>query len=70
MADDIIDVSPQPSGPREYLGDGLYAEFDGWQIRLFAHNGISHTNEVFLEPSVLTAFERYVANLKGRPIAR
>lgn len=67
---DIVDVSPQPPAPREYLGDGLYAEFDGWQIRLFAHNGISHTNEVFLEPSVLAAFFRYVEKLKGGSVVR
>jgi hypothetical protein len=66
---DIIDVSPQPSAPREYLGDGLYAEFDGWQIRLFAHSGVNSTNVVFLEPDVLAAFLRYVERLKGGSVA-
>lgn len=69
MAADIIDVSPQPSQPPVYLGDGLYAEFDGWQVRLYAHNGISYTNEVFLEPDVLAAFVRYVTRLKGGSVA-
>lgn len=57
------------SQPRVYLGDGLYADFDGYQVRLFAHNGVSDTNEVFLEPDVLSAFLRYVDSLKGGPVA-
>jgi hypothetical protein len=69
MAADIVDVSPQPSQPRVYLGDGLYAEFDGWQVRLFAHNGETCINEVFLEPRVLAAFLLYIESLKGGSVA-
>jgi hypothetical protein len=68
MADEIVDVGVKPSYPREYLGDGLYVEFDGYQFRLFAHDGISHTNEVFLEPGVVAAFLRYIERLKGASI--
>jgi hypothetical protein len=57
---DILESIREPV----YLGDGLYAEFDGWQVRLYAHNGISSTNQVFLEPDVLVAFERYLLKLK------
>lgn len=41
-----------------YLGDGLYAEYDGYQIWLIAprENG---EHRVALEPSVLEAFEAY-----------
>jgi hypothetical protein len=60
----------QPTHAPVYLGDGLYAEFDGWQIRLFAHNGLNCTNVVFLEPDVLAAFLRYVENLKGGSVAK
>jgi len=49
----------EPKKP-EYLGDGLYAEYDGWQVRLFASNGETTTNEVFLDPAVLRAFIHYV----------
>lgn len=60
-----VNVSPLPPLPAPvYLGDGLYAEFDGWQVRLYAHSGVSHTNEVFLEPDVLVSFLRYVEQLK------
>lgn len=47
----------------EYLGDGLYADFDGMQIRLYATDGIDVLHEVYLEPSVFRAFKLYVRNL-------
>lgn len=50
----------------EFLGDGLYVGFDGFQFRLYATNGIMVTNEVFLEPGVLKNFEDYVNRVKGR----
>jgi hypothetical protein len=56
-----VDVSPKP--PTEtatYLGDGLFAQFDGSQYEIYASNGLSKTNRVFMEPSVLRAFMRYV----------
>ena len=43
-----------------YLGDGLYADFDGYQIELFATDGIHVTNKVYLEPKVLENFLNYV----------
>jgi len=49
-----------------YLGDSLYASFDGWQITLRApREGGDHW--VSLEPAVLNEFERYVAALRGEP---
>jgi hypothetical protein len=48
-----------------YLGDGLYAQFDGWHIELYASDGLGKTNRVFLEPAVLTMFERYLTNLRA-----
>jgi hypothetical protein len=42
-----------------YLGDGLYASFDGWQVRLRApREGGDH--EVFLEQSALQAFLQFL----------
>jgi hypothetical protein len=49
-----------------YLGDGLYASFDGFQIELFAYNGVEKTNIVYLEPSVLKSFEAYVKSIRER----
>jgi hypothetical protein len=47
-----------------YLGDGLYAEFDGFQIKLYAYNGERCTDRVYLNPEVLTSFFAYVKELK------
>jgi hypothetical protein len=49
-----------------YLGDGLYASFDGWQVRLRAprENG---DHEVYLKQSTLQAFLEY---LDALPIKR
>jgi hypothetical protein len=47
-----------------YLGDGLFASFDGWQIVLYTTDGIRTTNQVYLEPEVLAAFLRYIELLK------
>jgi hypothetical protein len=46
-----------------YLGDGLYASFDGFQIRLRAPRP-DGDHVVYLEDRVLDAFEKYVASLR------
>lgn len=51
---------------KEYLGDGLYADFDGFQITLSAENGITATDTVYLEPHVLQNFLEYVEKLKTK----
>jgi hypothetical protein len=49
-----------------YLGDGLCASFDGYQVRLRApRDGVDH--EVFLESSTLKAFLQF---LDALPIKR
>ena len=69
MTDDlsvmVVYVEPQPQTNQEYLGDGLYAEFDGDQVWLFTHDGYQRTNEVALEPGVLESFLKYVERLRG-----
>lgn len=49
-----------------YLGDGLYANFDGYQIVLSAENGIYAHDTVYLDPFVLAKFLKYIEELKGR----
>lgn len=36
-----------------YLGDGVYYEFDGYQVWLYTHDGIGLTNRIALEPEVI-----------------
>lgn len=48
--------------PEEYLGDGVYASFDGYHVWLDTR--AQHpVNRIALEPAVLDALERYVASL-------
>lgn len=43
-----------------YLGDGVYAEFDGWHIVLTTIRDITRSPEtIYLEPEVLEALDRY-----------
>ena len=51
--------------PDTYLGDGLYASFDGWQIRLYTERG-NGVHEVFLDDATLARFESFVAEIRER----
>jgi hypothetical protein len=49
-----------------YLGDGVYASFDGYQIWLDTR--AQHpVNRIALEPSVYAALTNYVALLSRQP---
>jgi hypothetical protein len=48
---------------KQYLGDGVYADFDGYHVVLTTENGVS-TNTVYLEPDVLEHLEMYVEALR------
>jgi hypothetical protein len=57
-----------PCEPGEtYLGDGLFASFDGYQIKLRAPRD-RENHVVFLEPSTLAAFEQYIKELRMRTV--
>ena len=57
-----------------YLGDGLYASFDGFQIKLraprpgtdFARTGEIEDHEVYLEPDVMQVLVNFVAEVGMR----
>lgn len=48
----------------EYIADGVYAEWEGFQVRLFATDGIKQTNEIFLEPHALAAVVNFVQRMQ------
>jgi hypothetical protein len=50
---------------KTYLGDGAYAEFDGFAIILTTENGMTVQNTVVLEPEALRALERFVARTRA-----
>jgi hypothetical protein len=50
------------SNHETYLGDAVYASFDGYQIWL--RTGDGNNQRIALEPSVLDALWRYTEDLK------
>jgi hypothetical protein len=48
---------------KDYLGDGVYVDFDGFSLVLTTENGVETTNTMILEPQVYEALTRYVARL-------
>ncbi len=51
---------------KEYLGDSVYAAFDGFGIVLTNENGLGPSNRIVLEPEVVYNLDRYVERLKAR----
>lgn len=53
-------------GNKVYLGDSVYAEYDGYHVVLTTENGFGPTNTIYLEEGVLEALNAYVERLKRR----
>ncbi len=51
---------------KQYIGDAVYVDFDGYGIVLTTENGIEATNRIVLEPEVYTALVRYVEALQDK----
>lgn len=51
--------------PTTYLGDGVYACCDGFQIWIWTSNGISESPRIALEPQVLAALVAYDTSLRS-----
>lgn len=51
-----------------YLGDGVYASFDGYGVVLTtgSHQYWAADNRICLEPQVIEDFQRYIKDLKER----
>lgn len=50
-----------------YLGDGLYASFDGWMIKLRAPQGTRGDQVVYLEPDVYEALTKFAGRFWSAP---
>ena len=48
-----------------YLGDSVYAEFDGYNVVLYLRNGGAKKNFIVLEPSVCDALNSYLGRAKA-----
>jgi len=49
---------------KKYLGDGAYAEFDGYYIVLTTSDGITVTNRICLEKEVFKTLVEYEKMIK------
>ncbi len=54
------------SSLKEYLGDSVYAEWDGLGVVLTTENGYGPSNRIVLEAEVLNALDKYLARLRTR----
>lgn len=50
----------------EYIGDGVYASFDGYQIWLRTQRLGNDWHEIALEPSVYVTLQDYVTRLRAK----
>lgn len=48
---------------KRYLGDGVYADFDGYALVLTTENGIDAQNTIVIEASVMESLLRYAATI-------
>lgn len=48
---------------KAYLGDGVYAKFDGWMIELNG-NANGRDNKIYLEPNVYDALVKFAKHCK------
>ena len=48
----------------EYLGDGLYVKWDGYQIWLLANDHQNPSDSVALDSHTLNAFLKFIERLK------
>lgn len=47
----------------DYLGDGVYIDFDGYQVVLKANHHEHPTDTIALDPHVIEALQRYLKRL-------
>lgn len=55
------------SGLKSYLGDSVYADFDGFGITLTTENGHGPSNEIYIEPQILKALNEYYQRVTAQP---
>ena len=48
----------------EYLGDGVYASYDGFGIWLTAEDGVEATDAIYFEPQILKSLQRFLAHIE------
>lgn len=57
---------------KSYLGDGVYANTDGYAIILTTEDGMRVTNAIVLEPEVYEAliiYRQHLENIARKPVS-
>lgn len=49
---------------KQYLGDAVYMDDDGYHLVLTTENGLTTTNEIYIEPSSFDALLEYIRRFK------
>jgi len=50
---------------KNYIGDSVYADFDGYSVVLTTDNGYGPSNRIVMEPNVIVAFQNYLTRLQA-----
>lgn len=50
--------------PKDYLGDGVYAECTGHDVVLTAENGVAVTDLIYLDEQTIKALLRFIERCK------
>jgi hypothetical protein len=58
------------SSKKRYIGDGVYAEYDGYSIWLTTENGIETTNRICLDPEIYDSLTQFVESIKSEQEAK
>jgi hypothetical protein len=48
---------------KTYLGDGVYAEYEDYEVILTTENGMEVTNRIVLEAEVLESLNQYLKRM-------
>jgi hypothetical protein len=51
---------------KQYLGDSVYADWDGYHVVLTTENGMEVSNTICLDVSVLREFHNYILWLRAK----
>ena len=49
---------------KDYMGDGVYIEDEGFSVKLTTEDGISVQNTIVIEPLVWDSIERYMRRVE------
>jgi hypothetical protein len=55
---------------KTYLGDGVYAEWTGFDVVLTTENGIATTNTIMLEPDMVARLASWLETMQRPGVSR